>query len=50
MKNGKETKKKEEKKKEPLTKEKFFELLNKAIRPVNEKEKPPKKEKKGTSE
>ena len=36
--------------KEPLTREGFFKILDKVIRPVSEKEKPPKKEKKGTSE
>lgn len=33
-----------------LTKEKFLQILNQVIRPVSEKGKPPKKEKKGTSE
>ena len=33
-----------------LTKEKFLQILNQVIRPVSERGKPPKKEKKGTSE
>ena len=38
-----------DKEKEPLTREGFFKILDKVIKPKAEK-KPPKKEKKGTSE
>ena len=44
-----EKKKKKEEIKEPLTREGFFKILDKVIKPKAEK-KPPKKEKKGTSE
>ncbi len=52
MKSDKKSRKKtplKEEQKEPLTRERFYQILNKVIRPVNEKGKLPKKEKKGTS-
>lgn len=48
-----EKKKKQEEKpkeKEHLTREGFFKILDKVIKPKSEPEKPPKTEKKGTSE
>jgi hypothetical protein len=49
--NHREKKQKEKpKQKEPLTREEFFRMLNKVIRPVSEKQKPPEPEKKETSE
>lgn len=53
MKTDKKQKKEQEKtpsKESVLTREKFFKILDKVIRPVSEKEQPPKKEKKETSE
>lgn len=53
MKSNKKPKKKQEKtppEESVLTREKFFKILDKVIRPVSEKEEPPEKEKKGTSE
>ena len=50
MKEKSSSKPKKDEEKEPLTREGFFKILNAVIRPKSEKEKPPKKEKKGTLE